>query len=191
MTAEQALPRSVLLLRDFVNTREPQVGAESLIGPDDLRTWLADHGLVPADAPLGPDDLEMALTIREGLRDVLLGHNGDQRDSAALERLNGALARVPVRLAFTGTGHHVTAVATSPIDQAVAGLIDAIRQCTEEHTWDNLKVCARDSCRWAFYDGSRNHARRWCSMAGCGNHVKMKRAYAARKVRNATSTGGD
>jgi predicted RNA-binding Zn ribbon-like protein len=25
--------------------------------------------------------------------------------------------------------------------------------------------------------------RRWCSMAGCGNHVKMQRAYAVRKAR--------
>jgi predicted RNA-binding Zn ribbon-like protein len=42
-------------------------------------------------------------------------------------------------------------------------------------------VCDRDTCRWAFYDASRNQARRWCSMAGCGNHIKMHRAYAARK----------
>ena len=45
--------------------------------------------------------------------------------------------------------------------------------------WTRLKVCARDSCRWAFYDTSRNRSGRWCSMAGCGNIVKMRRAYRA------------
>jgi predicted RNA-binding Zn ribbon-like protein len=57
-----------------------------------------------------------------------------------------------------------------------------MRQSTEDQTWERLKVCDRDSCRWAFYDTSRNRAGRWCSMAGCGNHIKMKRAYATRKA---------
>ncbi|WP_454085637.1 CGNR zinc finger domain-containing protein [Georgenia sp. Marseille-Q6866] len=64
-------------------------------------------------------------------------------------------------------------------------IIVAIRCSAQDGTWTRLKVCARDTCRWAFYDASRNQARRWCSMAGCGNHVKMKRAYAARKQRTA------
>lgn len=59
----------------------------------------------------------------------------------------------------------------------------AIRQAAEDGTWTRLKVCARDTCRWAYYDSSRNQARRWCSMAGCGTYIKMKRAYAVRTGR--------
>jgi predicted RNA-binding Zn ribbon-like protein len=66
---------------------------------------------------------------------------------------------------------------------AVAGLLTAIDRAERDQTWERLKVCARDTCRWAFYDASRNRSGRWCSMAGCGNHIKMKRAYAARKSR--------
>ncbi|MFI2651942.1 CGNR zinc finger domain-containing protein [Micromonospora fulviviridis] len=54
-------------------------------------------------------------------------------------------------------------------------------------------MCDRDTCRWAYYDASRNQARRWCSMAGCGNHVKMRRAYAVRRGRRSGTpdTGPD
>jgi predicted RNA-binding Zn ribbon-like protein len=34
-----------------------------------------------------------------------------------------------------------------------------------------------------------NQVRRWCSMAECGNYVKMRRTYAARKNRKAQTTG--
>jgi predicted RNA-binding Zn ribbon-like protein len=172
------------LVRDFVNTFEPQTGAETLTTPDLLRDWFAERQLLPDNARLRPADLALALTMREGLRSVLLLHAGHDADTAALERLDGALSAVPVRLAITADGA-ARLIATRPaaFDVALARLIDAIRQSAEDGTWQRLKVCARDSCRWAFYDTSRNQARRWCSMAGCGNHLKMQRAYAARKGR--------
>jgi predicted RNA-binding Zn ribbon-like protein len=85
----------------------------------------------------------------------------------------------PLRVIIVGALAPVRAAA---FDRAMAALVDAIRACGQDSTWSRLKVCARDSCRWAFYDESRNQARRWCSMAGCGNHIKMRRAYAARKA---------
>ncbi|MDR7381806.1 CGNR zinc finger domain-containing protein [Promicromonospora iranensis] len=58
-------------------------------------------------------------------------------------------------------------------------MLDAVRRSEAAGDWERLKVCARDTCRWAFYDASRNHARRWCSMSGCGNYVKMRRRAAS------------
>jgi predicted RNA-binding Zn ribbon-like protein len=45
---------------------------------------------------------------------------------------------------------------------------------------DRLKVC--EDCPWLFLDTSRNHSRRWCSMADCGARAKMRR-YRARADR--------
>jgi predicted RNA-binding Zn ribbon-like protein len=176
MSDEAAVPPAVRLVRDFVNTYEPQVGAESLTSPDRLRDWFAERSLIPAGARLRHADLELALAVREGLRDLL-------RDPAERDRLDGALTAVPVRLSPAQGGMRLVAVRDTAAQRALAGLVDAIRQCGEDGTWPRLKVCARDTCRWAFYDASRNQARRWCSMAGCGNHVKMKRAYAVRRNR--------
>jgi predicted RNA-binding Zn ribbon-like protein len=38
---------------------------------------------------------------------------------------------------------------------------------------DRLKAC--EDCPWLFLDSSRNHSRRWCSMADCGARAKMRR----------------
>ena len=43
---------------------------------------------------------------------------------------------------------------------------------------DRIKVCAGEDCGWLFLDRSRNAARRWCSMADCGNRDKARRFYA-------------
>jgi predicted RNA-binding Zn ribbon-like protein len=143
------------LVRDFVNTYEPQTGEER------LRSFL------PEDC--GPDDLARAAAIREGLRAVLIDHTAPVDPDFS-----------PVRLSFEGGTPHFVACEDSAFDRAMAAVADAIRQCSADGTWPRLKVCARDSCRWAYYDESRNHARRWCSMAGCGTHVKNKRAYSRR-----------
>jgi predicted RNA-binding Zn ribbon-like protein len=36
-----------------------------------------------------------------------------------------------------------------------------------------LHVCANPACRLFFYDTSRTHRRRWCSMSRCGNRHKV------------------
>ncbi|MEH1099613.1 CGNR zinc finger domain-containing protein [Micromonospora sp. CPCC 205561] len=190
MSEEQVIPPAARLLRDFVNTYEPQVDEESLTAPDRLRDWFAERGLLPPDARLRSADLAAAVTVREGLRAVLLGHAGHPAEPAALRRLDGVLAGVPVRMAFTVDGHRLVAARDRALDHALAALLDAVRQCGEEQSWARLKACARDTCRWAYYDASRNQARRWCSMAGCGNYVKMRRAYAARAGRERKAAGG-
>jgi predicted RNA-binding Zn ribbon-like protein len=36
-----------------------------------------------------------------------------------------------------------------------------------------LRVCSNSGCGLFFYDTSRTHRRRWCSMARCGNRHKV------------------
>ncbi|MFF5173095.1 CGNR zinc finger domain-containing protein [Micromonospora sp. NPDC000089] len=187
MGEDAVIPPAARLLRDFVNTYEPQENDESLTSATRLRDWFAARELLPAGARLRSTDLALALTIREGLRAVLLGHAGHDTDPDALDRLDAALAQVPLRLAFGGDGPRLVGNGGGPAATALAGLADAVRRCGEDGSWPRLKVCARDTCRWAYYDASRNQARRWCSMSGCGNWIKMRRAYATRTGRGADS----
>lgn len=180
---DTAAPPAVTLVRDFVNTYEPQVDEESIPEPASLRDWLAERGLVEPDAQLTDTDAVTARTVREGLRSVLLDHAGHEPDPAAIEALNAVLAAVPMTMTFDAGAYRLAPAGGSAFDAALTRLADAVREATEDRTWHRLKVCARDTCRWAFYDASRNQTRRWCSMAGCGNYVKMKRAYATRTGR--------
>lgn len=181
--SEDTAPAAARLVRDFVNTYEPQVDEESMVTPGALAGWLADRELLPPGVRLRAVDLAAAITFREGLRAVLLGHAGHAADPEALSRLEETLAAVPVRLSLAGGTPRLVPAGDRPFEVALAGIVEAIRRCAEDGTWTRLKVCDRDTCRWAYYDASRNQARRWCSMAGCGNHIKMRRAYAVRRSR--------
>jgi predicted RNA-binding Zn ribbon-like protein len=44
----------------------------------------------------------------------------------------------------------------------------------------HVHACASETCRWLFLDTSKNHSRRWCDMAICGNRVKVRRFQARR-----------
>ena len=47
---------------------------------------------------------------------------------------------------------------------------------------ERVKRCPADGCGWLFLDESKNRSRRWCSMAGCGSRMKMRRQYARRRA---------
>ena len=176
------LPNEVVLIRDFVNTAEPQVGRDEWTSPAAAQNWLSAHALLVGadpDAQFRPADLRRLRVLREGLRDILHGHAGHDVDPAAVDALNQELAAVQLRMSFGATGPPVlTAASRRPYDVAVTGLLATVQDAVVNRTWERLKACSRDTCRWAFYDGSRNRSARWCSMSGCGNIVKMRRAHA-------------
>lgn len=44
-----------------------------------------------------------------------------------------------------------------------------------------LKKCESGECVLYFYDTTKNHSRRWCSMAGCGNRAKAAAFYQRKR----------
>lgn len=44
-----------------------------------------------------------------------------------------------------------------------------------------LRKCEREECILYFYDTTKNHRRRWCSMAICGNRAKAAKFYHKKK----------
>lgn len=45
-----------------------------------------------------------------------------------------------------------------------------------------VKRCENPACILYFYDTTKNHARRWCSMSGCGNRAKVAAHYQRKRV---------
>lgn len=50
-------------------------------------------------------------------------------------------------------------------------------------TLTNVKKCENEKCVLLFYDTSKNHSRRWCAMAHCGNRAKAAKFYQQKKAR--------
>lgn len=44
-----------------------------------------------------------------------------------------------------------------------------------------LKKCEDNDCVLYFYDTTKNHSRRWCSMTGCGNRAKAAAFYRRKR----------
>ncbi len=40
---------------------------------------------------------------------------------------------------------------------------------------ERITTCGAPDCDWFFLDTSKNHSRRWCDMATCGNRAKVRR----------------
>ena len=49
---------------------------------------------------------------------------------------------------------------------------------------DFLRKCESATCVLYFYDTTKNHKRRWCSMAGCGNRHKAAAFYERKRAKN-------
>jgi predicted RNA-binding Zn ribbon-like protein len=175
------IPAAALVIKDFVNSVDLAAGTEQLSSPAALATWWHSHGLAAGTATLGPADLADAVAVREGLRQLLLINAGHAPDAATLDRFNTTLASTPFVVQVDDSGNRTLAATDpGPGATAVAALLAAVDRARADGVWERLKVCARDECRWAYYDASRNRSGRWCSMTDCGNRVKMRRAYAAR-----------
>lgn len=174
-------PTPIRLVRDFVNTAEPELGTDQLVASTAL-PCLQGLGLATDGGSLTDADLRLLVGVREGLRGVLMVHAGHESPSPPLEHLDEILMRVPLTVGFADGAVTVRAVEQRVAHQVIATVLSAVVASSPE-VWTRLKVCARDSCRWAFYDTSRNRSGRWCSMAGCGNIVKMRRAYRTRRTK--------
>ena len=179
---DEVIPAPLKLVRDFVNTVEYQEDDEGWEEPSDLGAWLAARELLDdKEGQANADDLALAKIVREGLRSVLATHAGHDADQSALRKLDDAVAGLPIRVSFGGASMFaITADEGAGVQGALASVLDAVRASREDGTWQRLKVCDRVTCRWAYYDYSKNRSSRWCTMAGCGNAIKMQKAHARR-----------
>jgi predicted RNA-binding Zn ribbon-like protein len=162
-------PAPIDIVQSFVNTVDLEDGPDAFSTFEGFSTWIETHLAVPVST-LRPGDLAAAIEIREGLRDLLEAHTGSPPPPESLDRVNAFLARTPLEM------HGVIAALATSI---LAG------EC--HGTWQRLKVCRNDSCRWAFYDRSKNRSSAWCNMATCGSKSKV-RAYRKRARQKESAT---
>lgn len=182
MESGAAAPGRLELVRAFVNTLDVESGEDALAPPGAVGAWLAAHDLLAPGAAAGPAATRRALDVREALRALLVANNGGARDGAAAGVLEAAAGRARLALRFHADGLAGLEPDAGGVDGALGRLLAVVADAMAAGTWERLKACRAESCRWAFYDRARNRSRAWCSMAVCGNRAKA-RAYRARASR--------
>ena len=194
MTRQDFLFIGENLALDFVNTQRMREGQVVDLIEDypALMNWLAQaQVLSPAQAKAalkkwgksadGQQAHARARTLRTALRAMaehlaagkpvpqtsLVAINEVLRHGSAyiqIERKHGTFAK------YAHADHAAAMQLLVPIAEAAADLL-----CHGDLSL--VKKCNNPRCILYFYDTTKNHARRWCSMAGCGNRMKAAAHY--------------
>jgi predicted RNA-binding Zn ribbon-like protein len=175
-------PGSLRLVQLFVNTNDLETGPDLLPDATALRAWFAEHGLLDPAEPVDEAGHARAIELREAIRELVSAHAGLPHDAAAADVVNAAGLRAGLRPVLDDLATRFEP-SVGGVDGALGRIVAAIHAGVAEGTWERLKACERDICRWAFYDHSKNRSGHWCSMAVCGQREKNRRAYRRRVAR--------
>ena len=170
-------PGSLLIVQRLINSKEMPAGVDKLATVASSAEWL----VATTGVTMRVTEKERARLVatREAIRDLLEAHTGENVDPGVRVRLQKLLGHAALRPVFTDAGATL-AVECAGVDSFLGMISTAIVEATLMGTWDRLKVCRSDTCRWAFYDHSKNGCSCWCSMRVCGTREKA-RAYRARR----------
>jgi len=163
------------LVQAYVNTVDIQDGPEELSDPNALERWLVAHGLMEPGQEVSEADLKNAIAVREAIRGVIGANTGATIYPLDIATLNGAAAASRLRARFGADGKARLEPEAGGVAGAMGRLVATVFTAMADGDWSRLKLCGSSTCRWAFYDRSRNHSSRWCTMASCGNRQKARR----------------
>ena len=176
------------LLVAFANSEDHEEGTDDLTTAAELTSWLAGHGLLGRRVRATPEDLALARDLRAAVHAGMVA-NHDRSVGLATAgaatltvapgpALDDVAAVLPLRL-VVGSHGPVLVPVHDGVRGALSQLLVAVNATVTDGTWDRLKICSADDCRWAYLDQTKNRSRAWCEW-GCGNKAKT-RAYRARK----------
>jgi predicted RNA-binding Zn ribbon-like protein len=162
------------LVQDFVNTADLEQQRDDLQDARGLVRWLAVHRLAGPRSRAREADADDARAVREALRELLRANNGIAVDEAAAAvTLDAAARRAGLSVRFDN-GVIRLVPREGGVQGALGNVLAAAAEAMADGSWQRLKACRSDTCRWAFVDHARNHSRQWCSMSVCGNREKAR-----------------
>ena len=151
--------------------------AEKLIGDSKNRPQIAEA-------------FARAINFREILHEMFGSlADGKEIGKAAIDAINGELQNtggtIEVRKAENGFEKLFRADFSEPL-KLLAPVAESAADLLCYGVPANIKKCENPDCVLFFYDTTKNHSRRWCSMQVCGNRAKAAAFYQRRKMK----TGG-
>jgi predicted RNA-binding Zn ribbon-like protein len=192
------------LCLDFVNTEAAEEGTavDLLADFDDFVAWCGRAEMIAAaqgkellrrwSGTREPDrTFKQAVDVRAALRAMMerLADGRHNVTAATLALINDILRTRAghLELARKGDGYDMRfrqrfeepADLLVPIAESAADLLS-------HGDLTLVKKCQNARCILFFYDTTKNHARRWCSMSACGNRAKVAAHY--RRARQDTTT---
>ena len=181
------------LTLDFVNTKIAENGLQKdlLEGLADVAAWAVAVKLLdlPRATKLAKlwqetenrDEFEEVLRFRKVLHALVEAMARSEsvtpltlrEINTQLRKLVGYTEILPSEDGFTkrfALEIHAPSQLLGPVAEAACDLL-----CYGNPAY--VKKCENPACVLYFYDGTKNHSRRWCSMKACGNRTKVAAFY--------------
>ena len=186
---------------DFANTaywHASNQPLETIEDYHDLVAWSQEAQLLNkseaasllVNAEDAPKEATKALQKVVSIRDVIYRiiaavAEGEEPNESDLGIFNQALAAgmEKTKIITTSNGFEWTwGKSDRAFDQMLWPILRATAELLTSQDIKRVGQCADDrGCGYLFYDTSRNHSRRWCSMDSCGNRAKAQRHYQRNK----------
>lgn len=139
-----------------------------------VQQWLIRMGWMVPDAPPMQGLLKPARALREIVRGLVMDRkNGGRIDPAGL---NAFLAKAPShsQLVCDDAGLHLERRRDLKTpEQVLVPVAEAAADLLATGDFNLIRKCEDEACTMWFYDRTKSHRRRWCSMALCGNRHKV------------------
>ena len=177
------------LALDLLNTEARSQGqvVDFWASNTDVHRWLVRHGIADASRRPPPNLLARGRALRAAVREAVSARKaGGPIAVDALDELNEHLRSYPTTPLLSTDAGKVTLTRVSRGDATSSMLgpvAEAAASLLAEEDFSLVKQCEHPDCILWFYDRTKSHKRRWCSMARCGNRIKAaqfrKRSSAA------------
>lgn len=175
------------LALDFINT-EYGVGDQHhdyLVDDESVLNWLKMAGLLSEDADqkVPRELLAYARQLRDCSRRVVsAAMNGVPADLSVVNQV--LEAGRPVTMLEWDEDARAFRVGTHQRDSSSASLLNPVAESlvslVTSEKFEYVRQCEAHDCVLLFQDLTKSHRRRWCSMATCGNRMKVA-AFRSRK----------
>lgn len=182
------------LCLDFINTEKRREGALLDLLPDFeyLIAWLLEAKVLdPAGAEKalqqwnqraeGETLLEEALGFRAELRGMTEAIiKGKKVPQTAIDSINGILSHQAGHIELKRIRGGFKKGFQMDFSEPIRLLLPMAEAACDLLCYGDLsliKKCENSACILFFYDTTKNHSRRWCSMKGCGNRIKVAAYY--------------
>ena len=167
------------LALDLLNTEALSQGQviDHFESAEDVHRWLVRQGVASAGEHTPSDLLQRGRDLRNAVRKAIAARKaGEPFDVQPLNVHLEAYLTSPRLQRDTSGGLAMTHV---PVSGTAASLLGPVAEAAAHLLADGdfalVRQCEHPDCILWFYDRTKSHKRRWCSMAQCGNRQKAAR----------------
>ena len=170
-----AAPGELELLQRFLNLHVHDEQDRHVDPPlEMLQAFLAERGLLRDGERVTEADRQTYLRLRSAIRDMIEAGSGAPVSRRHAKTLDEIAVDASLHPHFHAARPATLEPSGSGMAAAFGTMVSIAFVSTFDGSFDHLRLCADETCRAIFYDRSKNHSGRWCSMATCGNRAKVR-----------------